>query len=192
MIIPYQKGLLLLQPGKLPRQNDNAGNPALIKWIIFHMTYYPALISRGNHPGQEVSRIQKKLGQPHSEFSWLVSTNVGRDIETHESGLKWLSQYKRSGWVLMKLSRWSSYSLNTPSFEPDLTKRGIKLKGYISKGVGHGAAGYRAGQRNCLPADRQLQHHLLGLHIRIKTKTKLSAKLFNTLLIFILMLTLRL
>lgn len=62
MIISWQKWLLLLQPWKFSWCNDNEGNPAPIKWTIFRMTYYPALISRGNRPGQEASRIHEKVG----------------------------------------------------------------------------------------------------------------------------------
>jgi len=35
----------------------------------------------------------------------------------------------------MKLSRCSPCFLKTPSFEPDLTKRGIKLTGYTTRSV---------------------------------------------------------
>lgn len=74
-----QKGLLLFQPRKFLWWNDNAGNLSLRKQMIFHMTYYPELISRASHPYQEVSKIPKKAWQPQLKFFCLFSTCIGRD-----------------------------------------------------------------------------------------------------------------
>lgn len=79
--------------------------------------------------------VFRRLGNQVESTPGLFSIDTGRDFEIPQH-LRYLPQCKRWGSKLRKLGRWSPYFLNT-SFEPDLTKGGIKLTGYSMRWMSH-------------------------------------------------------